>query len=1083
MSRTPRVPGFKKAQPNSKPSKRHQQPDDYKSQFLSDINACLKDTEYLTPNRRPTPEPAKRPSQIPKRASGTKKSMIPTPKRSQRQEIVPLQDTDVNHVFELEISSESPSPRKVPRRTPEPQRKSGTPSRIQRAFSPARRPSSMRKAEGPRTKDDSDLIRMRREGNFQVERRRKAVREEEEERPEMEDVGVEVQKKGRLVVSDLIVFSDSPEKEEGVGNLIDLSPVAAKEEPDLISLSPQPQTYTQPPSENLLDLMMLAERPAVEKEVVETPGPGVKDDLLDFMSPLRQDEEKKDEEKQDEEKRDDLLNFTPENHEEEKKEDLLNFTPEHHEEEKKEERPQEGEEFVPVVLSFDEQGEQPNEEEKKEELQSEPNSIQGFIHSVLGLPAEIGGEKQEENEDAIFAFQERLCSIIEVEIVHNDGKRVTVFPTKLNEYLHNKQPSVETPKSSEPPVSGEKEEIKRDRAVSDSEDWVAVGHVDSPTSDRNSPQMSLSRSVEDIQGSPLSVRSGRSPTEVPLSSPRRRMPKRPNFSSSPSDFSASAGSDFESPAVAQSDQSFVTPTPSPLHHQNETKSPFESESPSPYVPKHDSVPQPDSPAEPLPESPSTPQAESSTPPSPEPIEEPIEVDQRTTNEPIVQARKVTPVRSREQRKSWMPSPRKSPLAFSKGDSPEVETSVNLKRIPEPSASPRTKKPSMEEPQRTPNKTPQKVPQRIPRKSPQKSPKKLLESKEESPNWEQELREKLRKEIGHTVSPRIPKKSPQRKPTTPQNEASPEGAPKLSNKAPAKSPARTPKKTPVEEMSTETSESETPEQRSAVSHKPSPMAAKKSPIRAPHTPQQEEARVSSAESSEIETPDKLHREVIQKSPQRIASKSPLRKSPAKKSQEATKPDQGTREKLKRDMPKKASPLMAKKAAQKTTKKAVTEEDYGPSEHEGHQTTPHKTQFNEMQEEPRVQHEVQAKPGPKAQKKSPPSVSKKPELSANKKPVVKETPKKEAAAKQDQGSTPQMKVSPKPMNQQTPKQAEKPAPSTPESPSKPLPFNFNLKEMQKMFQSPPREVPKPPPPSPQRKTLASALIRADSSDYSD
>ena len=1061
MSRTPRVPGFKKAQPNSKPSKRHQQPDDYKSQFLSDINACLKDTEYLTPNRRPTPEPAKRPSQIPKRASGTKKSMIPTPKRSQRQEIVPLQDTDVNHVFELEISSESPSPRKVPRRTPEPQRKSGTPSRIQRAFSPARRPSSMRKAEGPRTKDDSDLIRMRREGTFQVERRRKVVREEEEERPEMEDVGVEVQKKGRLVVSDLIVFSDSPEKEEGVGNLIDLSPVAAKEEPDLISLSPQPQTYTQPPSENLLDLMMLAENAAAEKkEAVEAPGPGEKDDLLDFMSPLRQEEEKKDEEK-----KDDLLNFTP---------------PEHHEEEEKEEEKKEGEGFVPVVLNFEEQGEQQQEDEKKEEAQAEPNSIQGFIHSVLGLPAEIGGEKQEENEDAIFAFQERLCSIIEVEIVHNDGKRITVFPTKLNEYLHNKQPTGETPKS-EPPVSDEKEEIKMNKAVSDSEDWVAVGHVDSPTSDRNSPQMSLSRSVEDIQGSPLSVRSGRSPTEVPLSSPRRRMPKRPNFSSSPSDFSASAGSDFESPAVAKSDQSFVTPTPSPLHNQNETKSPFESESPSPYVPKQEPVPQSDSPAEPLPESPSTPQAESSTPPSPEPIEEPIEVDQTTTNEPVVRARQVTPVRSREQRKSWMPSPRKSPLAFSKGgDSPEVETSVNLKRIPEPAVSPRAKKPFMEEQQRTPNKTPQKVPQRIPRKSPQRSPKKLLESKEESPNWEQELREKLRKEIGHPVSPRIPKKSPQRKPTTPQNEGtgSPEVAPKLSSKAPAKSPARTPKKPPVEEMSTETSESETPEKRSAVSHKPSPMAAKKSPSKAPHSPQQEEARLSSAESSEIETPEKLHREVIQKSPQRIASKSPLRKSPAKKSQEASKVDP-TREKLKRDMPKKSSPLGAKKAAQKPTKKAATEEDHGTSEHE----TPQKTQFTEIQEEPRVQHEVQAKPGPKAQKKSPPSVSKKPESSTNKKPVVKETPKKEPAAKQDQSSTPQMKVSPKPVNQQTPKQAEKPTPSTPESPSKPLPFNFNLKEMQKMFQSPPREVPKPPPPSPQRKTLASALIRADSSDYSD
>jgi hypothetical protein len=40
-----------------------------------------------------------------------------------------------------------------------------------------------------------------------------------------------------------------------------------------------------------------------------------------------------------------------------------------------------------------------------------------------------------QNEDLIFAFQERLCSIVEVEILTNDGKQTPIFATKLNDYL------------------------------------------------------------------------------------------------------------------------------------------------------------------------------------------------------------------------------------------------------------------------------------------------------------------------------------------------------------------------------------------------------------------------------------------------------------------------------------------------------------------------------------------------------------------------------------------------------------------------------------------------------------------------
>ena len=1047
MSRTPRVPGFKKAQPSSKPTKRHQQPDDYKNQFLSEINSCLKDTEYLTPNRRPqVPEPAKRQSQIPKRSSAGKKSMIPTPKRAQRQEIVPLTDTDVNQVFELEISSESPSPRKVPRRTPEPQRKIGTPtSRIGRAFSPARRPNSTRKVEAPRTKDDSDVIRVRREpGVGSVRPRRRWAEEEEVQEREEPPPPPSPPKKTQLVVSDLIVFSDSPEKDESVGNLIDLSPVAERAQPppvsgDLVALmEAQPQTYSQPPSGDLLDLLMLdAARDKASAQTgdekkdslldidpVEEKIDQKKDSLLDIETLDEKNEEKKDslldidavEEKKDglldiearDEKKDGLLDIDAV---EEKKDGLLDIEAV---EEKKESSLQEPSDALI----------QKQEESEGVQKENEPVSVQELIHSILGLPTETGIQKEEENEDAIFAFQERLCSIIEVEIVSQDGKRTTVFPTKLNEYLHNK-----TAACPETPAKVPSPEVKTKEFVSDSEDWVAVAKVESPTSERNSPQMSFSRSSEDMQSSPLSGHGGRSSTEIPLTTPRtRRVPKRPGFSSSPSDFSASAGSDMES-AVSPSDKSN---TPSPLQSRTETPywqspaSPPEtpSESPSPYGAKMESESLP-------PESP----ASESAPPSPEVIED----------EPTAKPRKGTPLRNREQRKSWMPSPRKSPISFSKGEAEEERGKGAGKKI---HADPQ---PPQRATSRITPQTPEKSPQRIPRKSPQRPVKKLLDTQEESI---EEGRGKIQK-----VSPRIPKKSPQKKPVArnqdePESPEKVESIPKSPQRIAKKSPAKAIKKPRYEESPE--SESDTPERRF--------REFPKSPQRIVNTKntkkgRQQEAQLSS-ENSEVETPEQISRTPQQ----RIASKSPLRRPTAKKSPEVVQ----TRSEASKPRVEAKSPGRVPK---KGTKAAAEKEHL--SEH-----APQKKVNSIEAQELSGTDEIE-KPSPKVQKKSPqPNVTKAETPKKQKEPISK---KQDTTPKPEPKGTPQMKLTPKQANHEPSKPAESPSASG--SPSKPLPFNFNLKEMQKMFQSPPREVPKPPPPSPQRKTLASALIRADSSDYSD
>jgi hypothetical protein len=61
-------------------------------------------------------------------------------------------------------------------------------------------------------------------------------------------------------------------------------------------------------------------------------------------------------------------------------------------------------------------------------------SAKEWVHRSFDLPF-IQQAPDMENDDAVFAFQERLCSLIEVEVVGNEGRPSHVFPTKLNAYL------------------------------------------------------------------------------------------------------------------------------------------------------------------------------------------------------------------------------------------------------------------------------------------------------------------------------------------------------------------------------------------------------------------------------------------------------------------------------------------------------------------------------------------------------------------------------------------------------------------------------------------------------------------------
>jgi hypothetical protein len=41
-----------------------------------------------------------------------------------------------------------------------------------------------------------------------------------------------------------------------------------------------------------------------------------------------------------------------------------------------------------------------------------------------------------DNDDTMFAFQERLCSMIEIEVIHQGGTPKQILPSRLNAMLH-----------------------------------------------------------------------------------------------------------------------------------------------------------------------------------------------------------------------------------------------------------------------------------------------------------------------------------------------------------------------------------------------------------------------------------------------------------------------------------------------------------------------------------------------------------------------------------------------------------------------------------------------------------------------
>jgi hypothetical protein len=63
------------------------------------------------------------------------------------------------------------------------------------------------------------------------------------------------------------------------------------------------------------------------------------------------------------------------------------------------------------------------------------------------------------SEDLIFACQEKLCSIIEIEIESEDGQRSPILPSKMNAYL----------KISDGPVEEVEQHERQDVDVSDHE--------------------------------------------------------------------------------------------------------------------------------------------------------------------------------------------------------------------------------------------------------------------------------------------------------------------------------------------------------------------------------------------------------------------------------------------------------------------------------------------------------------------------------------------------------------------------------------------------------------------------------------
>jgi hypothetical protein len=78
------------------------------------------------------------------------------------------------------------------------------------------------------------------------------------------------------------------------------------------------------------------------------------------------------------------------------------------------------------------------------------NGLKEWVHSVFNIPVIPSQATERETEDAEFAFRERLCAVLQIEIVTDEGSSRRALPTRLNAYLDNPEagPVSASPKTS-----------------------------------------------------------------------------------------------------------------------------------------------------------------------------------------------------------------------------------------------------------------------------------------------------------------------------------------------------------------------------------------------------------------------------------------------------------------------------------------------------------------------------------------------------------------------------------------------------------------------------------------------------------
>jgi hypothetical protein len=67
-----------------------------------------------------------------------------------------------------------------------------------------------------------------------------------------------------------------------------------------------------------------------------------------------------------------------------------------------------------------------------------PFSLRHFVHASLRIPEPPRSVRARASEDLIFAFQEKMCALLEIEVMADDGRSVTVFPSRLNCYIRER---------------------------------------------------------------------------------------------------------------------------------------------------------------------------------------------------------------------------------------------------------------------------------------------------------------------------------------------------------------------------------------------------------------------------------------------------------------------------------------------------------------------------------------------------------------------------------------------------------------------------------------------------------------------